>query len=166
LWCIDVTRWLEAQLPKVSVPENGADGDAPSADAFRDRARQVRQTIAGNLGLDAKAASRLTFTMTYRDAWYLGPRPKLDRASMLEAVRATPEKFIELMLQKELVEEAAFDPSQTFVTGGFGPGVYLGSLSQSNKRRLHLAEAQFTVAPQFGRLLCDVASKVFLIQHE
>ncbi|MCE9659933.1 MAG: hypothetical protein K8R60_15335 [Burkholderiales bacterium] len=99
--------------------------------------------------------------MTYKDAWYLGPRPNLDRTAMVAAVRATPAKFIELMLQKELIEAAAFDPNHTFITGGFGPGVYLGSLSQAVKRRLHLAEAGFSVNAKHGLLLCDITSKVF-----
>lgn len=151
---------IRIELPKYSTQPNGEMADAPS-EYFRDRARQVRQKIATDLGLDMKAASRLTFTMTYRDAWYLGPRPNLNWTGMLDAVRATPEKFIELMLQKELIEEAAFDPTQTFVTGGFGPGVYLGNLGKSTVRRLHLAEVQFTVRGKYGQVLCDVASKVF-----
>lgn len=151
---------IRIELPKQPTQSNGEVGEATS-EYFRDRARQVRQKIAADLGLEAKAASRLTFTMTYRDAWYLGPRPNLNWAGMLDAVRATPEKFIELMLQKELIEEAAFDPGQTFVTGGFGPGVYLGSLGKSTVRRLHLAEVQFTVRGKYGQLMCDVASKVF-----
>ncbi|MFY7865068.1 hypothetical protein [Roseateles sp.] len=151
---------IRIELPKQSTQPNGEAADATS-EYFRDRARQVRQKIATDMGLDAKAAGRLTFTMTYRDAWYLGPRPNLNWDGMLDAVRATPEKFIELMLQKELIEEAAFDPSQTFVTGGFGPGVYLGNLGKSTVRRLHLAEVQFTVRGKYGQVLCDVASKVF-----
>jgi hypothetical protein len=151
---------IRIELPKQSAQASGESIEA-APEFFRDRARQVRQTIANNLGLDAKAASRLTFTMTYRDAWHLGPRPNLNWNGMLDAVRATPEKFIELMLQKELLEEAAFDPSHTFVTGGFGPGVYLGSLGKGSARRLHLAEVQFTVRGKYGQLLCDVASKVF-----
>jgi len=150
-------------IPLPRVPGVGENGNevAPSVDFFRDRARQVRSVIAQALKLDAKAANRLTFTMTYKDAWYLGPRPNLDRAAMLAAVRATPAKFIELMLQKELIEAAAFDPDHTFITGGFGPGVYLGSFSQAVKRRLHLAEAGFNLNAKHGLLLCDITSKVF-----
>ncbi|MES2229235.1 MAG: hypothetical protein V4540_15925 [Pseudomonadota bacterium] len=152
---------ISIPLPRAPASgDNGSDA-ATSADFFRDRARQVRAVIGAALKLDAKAASRLTFTMTSKDAWYLGPRPNLDRAAMLAAVRATPAKFIELMLQKELIEAAAFDPDHTFVTGGFGPSVYLGSFSQAVKRRIHLAEAGFSVNAKHGLLLCDITSKVF-----
>lgn len=146
-------------LPKAQPAEGS---EPPSgADLFRDRAQQVRMTIAAALGLDAGAAGRLTFTMSSRDAWYLGPRPNLDRATMMAAVAAAPAKFIELMLQRELIEAAAFEPEHTFVTGGFGPGVFLGSASQAVKRRLPLAEANFSVHARQRRLICNVTSKVF-----
>jgi len=147
-------------LPKAQPAEGG--GEVPAGPAFfKDRAKQVRAAIAAALGLDAGAAGKLTFTMSSKDAWYLGPRPNLDRATMLAAVAAAPAKFIELMLQRELIEAAAFEPEHTFVTGGFGPGVFLGSASQAIKRRLHLAEASFSVNAKHGLLVCDVTSKVF-----
>ena len=150
-------------VPLPRMPDAGGNGQvgASYVDFFRDRARQVRAVIAKALKLDAKKASRLTFTMTNKDAWYLGPRPNLDRAATLAAARAMPAKFIELMLLKELIEAAAFDPDHTFVTGSFGPGVYLGSFSQAVKRRLHMAEARFNVNAKHGLLLCDITSKVF-----
>lgn len=80
---------------------------------------------------------------------------------MLNAVEGSPAKFIELMLQKELIESAAYDAEDTFVGGGFGPGVYLGSLSQASKRYLNLAEAHFDINAKHGTLICDVRSKVF-----
>jgi hypothetical protein len=147
-------------LPKAQPAEGGAEVPAGPA-FFKDRAKQVRAAIAAALGLDAGGAGKLTFMMSSKDAWYLGPRPNLDRATMLAAVAAAPAKFIELMLQRELIEAAAFEPEHTFVTGGFGPGVFLGSASQAIKRRLHLAEASFTVNAKHGLLVCDVTSKVF-----
>jgi hypothetical protein len=143
-------------------PQPSDGSEAPSGTGFfKDRAKQVRMTIAAALGLDAIAAAKLTFTMSSKDAWYLGPRPNLDRSTMMAAVAAAPAKFIELMLQRELIEAAAFDPELTFVTGGFGPGVFMGSAGQAVKRRLHLAEANFTVNTKHGLLLCDVTAKVF-----
>lgn len=146
------------QFAEVSKAAGG--GELP-ADYFRERARYVRQHIADELGLDESAASRLTFTMTNQDAWYLGPKPKLDRDSMVAAVRTQPDKFVELMLQRELLDAAAYDPEQTFVTGGFGPSVYLGSLSNAGARRLSLAEAKFTIRSRHRQIICDLAAKVF-----
>ncbi len=129
---------------------------------FKDRAARVRAQIAKTMGLDQTASRGLTFLMTAKDAWYLGSRPRLDQASMLSAVAAAPGTFIELMLYRELVEAAAFDRDDTFVTGGFGPRAYLGSASQVGSKRLHLAEAGFSVNRKHGLLLCDVASKVYV----
>lgn len=148
----------------LSFPRRQETGDGesdPAASVFIDRARQTREKIADALGLDATAASRLTFTMTSKEAWYLGPRPNLTLAAMLAAVRSSPEKYIELMLQKEFMEEAAFAPDHVFVTGGFGPGVYLSSLNQNSRNRVHLAEVKFSVNGKHGLLLCDVTAKVF-----
>lgn len=150
---------IQMPFPKRQDPEN-SDGE-PKAKVFTDRARQMREMIAAALNLDQDAASRLTFTMTPKEAWYLGPRPNLSRDSMMAAARSSPEKFIELMLQKEFIEDAAFSPDHIFVSGGFGPGVYLSSLSQNSKNRAHLAEVKFSVNKKHGILLCDIASKVF-----
>lgn len=143
-------------LPK-AVEEKLAKG----ASFFRERAKQVRAQIAKELGLTPSAATKLSFTMTSKDAWYLGPRPKLELQSMLDAVASTPAKFIELMLLKELIDSASFDAQDTFVGGGFGPGVYLGSISQASKKFLHLVEAEFAVNTKHGLLLCDVTAKRF-----
>jgi hypothetical protein len=136
------------------------EGEARGAGFFRERAKLVRAEIAMALGLEAEPASKLSFTMAGKDAWYLGPRPKLDAPSMLAAVAAQPAKFIVLMLLKELIESAAFE-DDTFVRGGFGPGVYLGSASQVSNKYLHLAEAEFEVNMKHGLLRCDVKSKRF-----
>lgn len=127
---------------------------------FRERAKLVRAEVAKELGLEGDAATKLSFTMAGKDAWYLGPRPKLDGPSMLAAVAAQPAKFIELMLLKELIESAAFE-EDTFVRGGFGSSVYLGSVSQASKKYLQLAEAEFQVNTKHGLLLCDVRAKRF-----
>lgn len=138
-----------------------AEEGAPRGAAFfRDRAKLVRAEIARELKLEGEAATKLSFTTAGKDAWYLGPRPKLDVPSMLAAVAAQPAKFIQLMLLKELIESAAFE-EDTFVRGGFGPGVYLGSASQATKKYLQLAEAEFDVNMKHGLLLCDVKSKRF-----
>ncbi|WP_066737525.1 hypothetical protein [Cupriavidus sp. D384] len=128
---------------------------------FKERAKLVRAEIANRLGLDAVAARKLTFRQSSRDAWYIGPRPSLTEGSMLNAVRDAPDVFIELMLKRHLIEAAAFDDQETFVTGGFGPSVYLGAASEAGKRRFHLAEAEFNINVKHGHLLCDVTSKVF-----
>lgn len=148
----------------ISVPlVKQAGGEVQAAATFfKDRAKEARHQIAKALDLDQAASAKLTFLMSAKDAWYLGPRPRLDQAGMLAAVAAAPAKFIELMLQRELIEAAAFESEDTFVTGGFGPSVYLGSATQMVKRRLHLAEAGFNVNPKHGLLLCDVTSKVFV----
>lgn len=143
------------------LPRSSEEQPARGVSFFRERARQVRGHIAKELCLDAAAATKLSFTMTSKDAWYLGPRPKLDLQSTLDAVASTPAKFIELMLLKELIESVAFDSEDTFVGGGFGPGVYLGSLSHASKKYLHLAEAAFAVNAKHGLLLCDVTAKRF-----
>jgi hypothetical protein len=162
-----LARWQAAQgglLVPIAMPlPKQAEDPRPASGAgfFRDRVKQLRAQIAKELGLDAAAATKLSFTMTSKDAWYLGPRPKLELQSMLDAVAGTPAKFIELMLLKELIESAAIDGTDTFVGGGFGPGVYLGSLSQASKKSLDLAEAGFSVNAKHGLLLCDVTAKSF-----
>lgn len=143
----------------VTMPK-AEEGSARGAEVFRERARFVRAEIAKELGLEGAAATKLSFAMAGKDAWYLGPRPKLDVASMLAAVAAQPAKFIQLMLLKELIESAAFE-EDTFVRGGFGPSVYLGSASQASKKYLQLAEAEFDVIAKHGLLLCDVKAKRF-----
>ena len=143
------------------LPKVAEDKSAKGVSFYRERAKQVRSLISSELGLEPSTAVKLSFTMTSKDAWYLGPRPKLDLQSMLDAVASTPAKFIELMLLKELIESASFDFQDTFIGGGFGPGVYLGSISQSSKRFLHLAEAEFTVNAKYGLLLCGVTAKRF-----
>ncbi|ACQ96534.1 hypothetical protein D0U02_30105 [Burkholderia pseudomallei] len=168
---VQLARW-EASRDSLIVPVSidlrqfaemakAAGGGELAPDFYKDRARYVRQHIAGELGLDEYAASRLTFTMTKSDAWYLGPKPKLNRESMIAAVRAHPEKFVELMLQRELLEAAAYDSEQTFVTGGFGPGVYLGSLPKADARRLYLAEAKFRIRSKYQQIVCDFIAKAF-----
>ncbi|NUA30557.1 hypothetical protein [Cupriavidus basilensis] len=149
-------------VPLPRTPALEGDEIATGASYFKDRARQVRALIAEALGMDGRAAAKLTFSISSTHAWYLGPRPKLDRTAMLAAVAAAPAKFIELMLQRELIEAAAFDPEHVFVTGGFGPSVYLGAGSQATKKRLHLAEAIFSVNPKHDLLLCNVKSKIFV----
>lgn len=148
-------------IPLARTPVSDGESEGIGTTYFKDRAKQIRKQIAAALGLDSRAASKLTFTMSSKDAWYLGPRPNLDHAAMLAAVSAAPAKFIELMLHRELIEAAAFDPEHVFVTGGFGPTVYLGSASQVVKKRLHLAQATFSLNPKHDLLLCDVMSKVF-----
>lgn len=160
-----LAKWQATQgslLVPIPVPITKPGDDAPQgAGFFRERAKQVRAEIAKALGLEGEAATKLSFTMAGKDAWYLGPRPKLDGPSMLAAVAAQPAKFIELMLLKELIESAAFE-EDTFVRGGFGPGVYLGSASQASKRHLQLAEAEFEVNTKHGLLLCNVRAKRFV----
>nr|WP_315597666.1 hypothetical protein [uncultured Cupriavidus sp.] len=159
-----LAKWQAGQsgllVPIPLVMTKAEEGASRGAGFFRDRAKLVRAEIARELGLDGEAASKLSFTMAGKDAWYLGRRPKLDVPSMLAAVAAQPAKFIELMLLKELIESAAFE-EDTFVRGGFGPGVYLGSVSQASKTYLQLAEAEFEVNMKHGLLLCDVKSKRF-----
>lgn len=128
---------------------------------FRQRAKLVRAQIAKELVIEGDAALKLSFTMSSKDAWYLGPRPKLNAQRMLDAVAGSPGKFIELMLLKELIESSALDAEDTFVGGGFGPGVYLGSASQASKRHLQLAQAEYSVNTKHGLLLCDVTTKRF-----
>ncbi|WP_431274661.1 hypothetical protein ACQ858_22135 [Variovorax ureilyticus] len=128
---------------------------------FRQRAKVVRAQIAKELGLEGDAALKLSFTMSSKDAWYLGPRPKLDVQSMLDAVAGSPSKFIELMLLKELIESSALDAEDTFVGGGFGPGVYLGSANQASKKHLQMAQAEYSVNAKHGLLLCDLTAKRF-----
>jgi len=159
-----LAKWQAGQgslLVPIPVSLPRAEEGAPrEAGFFRERAMRVRAEIARELGLEGDAATKLSFAMAGRDAWYLGPRPKLDVPSMLAAVAAQPAKFIQLMLLKELIESAAFE-EDTFVRGGFGPSVYLGSTSQSSKKYLQLAEAEFEVNMKHGLLLCDVKSKRF-----
>jgi hypothetical protein len=136
------------------------EGSPRGVDFFRERAKLVRAEIAKALDLEGDAVLKLSFMMAGKEAWYLGPRPKLDVPSMVAAVAAQPAKFIELMLRKDLIESAAFE-EDTFVRGGFGPSVYLGSASQASKKYLQLAEAEFEVNMKHGLLLCDVRAKRF-----
>lgn len=161
---VRLAEWESTQntllVPRsIELPPISRDGG--NGRQYADRARAVRGQIAAALGLDAQAAERLTFTMQGKQAWYLGPRPNLDPTAAAEAARQTPERYIQLMLQRELIEDAALDAEDVFVSGGFGPGVYLGSLGQVSKRRLHLVEARFTVRSKFDQLLCDVVAQTF-----
>lgn len=149
-------------LVPIAIPlPKPTDSSPKGVSFFRHRAKLVRTQIAKELGLGGDAALKLSFTMSSKDAWYLGPRPRLDAQSMLDAVAGSPAKFIELMLLKELIEASALDAQDTFVGGGFGPGVYLGSASQVSKKHLQLAEADYTVNTKHGLLLCDVTAKRF-----
>lgn len=144
----------------IQIPTSGEEASRGAA-YFHDQAKLVRAAIARELGLEGEVASKLSFMMVGKDAWYLGTRPKLDLQSMQAAVAVHPAKFIGLMLLKELIESAAFE-EDTFVRGGFGPSVYLGSTSQASKKYLQLAEAKFDVNVKHGLLLCDVKSKRFV----
>lgn len=160
-----LAKWQASQgslLVPIAIPLPKATEDSPKGVSFfRHRAKLVRAQIAKDLGLEGDAALKLSFSMSSKDAWYLGPRPKLDAQSMLDAVAGSPGKFIELMLLKELIESSALDAQDTFVGGGFGPGVYLGSASQASKKYLQLAEAEYSVNTKHGLLLCDVTAKRF-----
>lgn len=162
-----LARWQAKQsglLVPICIPlprPTPGQGSLRGAAFFREQALQVREKIAASLGLPPEKAARLAFSITGKDAWYLGPRPNLDLASTLAAVASRPEKFIELMLLKGLIETAAIDKEDTFIGAGFGPGVYLGSLAQASKNYLHLAEAVFTVNTKHHFLLCDVRAKTF-----
>lgn len=159
-----LAKWQENQgsllVPIAMEMPKPEEGGPNGQGFFRERAKLVRAAIARELNLEGDAATKLSFTMAGKDAWYLGPRPKLDVLSMLAAVAAQPSKFLELMLLKELIESAAFE-ADTFVHGGFGPSVYLGSASQVSRKYLQLAEAEFDVNTKHGLLLCNVRSKRF-----
>lgn len=147
-------------LVPIAMPLPKSTAETPRGISFfQQRAKLVRAQIAKELGLQGDAALRVSFTMSSKDAWYLGPRPKLNVQSMLDAVAGSPDKFIELMLLKELIESSALDAEDTFVGGGFGPGVYLGSTSQASKKNLQLAQAKYSVNKKHGLLLCDVTAK-------
>ncbi|MDX7998960.1 hypothetical protein FE394_07060 [Xenorhabdus sp. Reich] len=103
--------------------------------------------------------------MIKNKAWYLRPRPNLSKESMIAAAQAHPGKFIELMLKKELIEAAAFDAEQTFVAGGFGPGVYLGSMHQADKKIQKLVEVEFNIN-KYSILICNVKSQVFVKRNK
>lgn len=160
-----LASWQAGQgslLVPIAIPLPKATEESPKGIIFfRQRAKLVRAQIARELGLEGDAALKLSFTMSSKDAWYLGPRPKLDVRSMLEAVAGSPGKFIELMLLKELIESSALDAEDTFVGGGFGSGVYLGSASQASKKFLQLAQAEYAVNTKHGLILCDVTAKRF-----
>lgn len=165
-----LARW-EAGRRSLVVPTridlatlSGLTTDGPrSNDWYAMRARLVRREIARRLGLDAAQTAQLTFTMSEGNAWYLGPRPKLTKEGMLAAVGgADADKFLQLMLQREFIAQAAYDPSQYFVYGGFGPGVYLGSLSQQLGRALRLNEVVFNIRSKFGQIICDVTARRFV----
>lgn len=160
-----LARWQATQgslLVPIAIPLPKPTEDSPKGVSFfRHRAKLVRTKIAKELNLEGDAALKLSFSMSSKEAWYLGPRPKLDAQSMLDAVAGSPGKFIELMLLKELIESSALDAQDTFVGGGFGPGVYLGSASQASKKYLQLAEAEYSVNTKHGLLLCDVTAKRF-----
>jgi len=129
---------------------------------YQERARLVRTRIAQDLGLDDSAARKLTFSVTPREAWYLGRTPNLDTAGMVAAAASSPAMFIELMLTKHLIEAGVRDAEDMLVSGGFGPSVYLGSASQATKRRVNLAEVDFKVNTKFNYLLCGLTAKSFL----
>lgn len=141
-------------LPPVKSIEKGET-------SYAARIRQARGDVAKALGLEGVAAQKISFQVVGQEVWFLGPRPKLDIHSMLAAVQAQPARFIELMLRKALIESAAWQ-HDTFVCGGFGPGVYLGSSSQAVGKFLHVVEAVFQVREKHDLLLCDVHAKRFM----
>lgn len=162
-----LARWQAshgALLVPIAVPLTelkSTEGETRGVQFFRDRAKQMRALIAKRLALTGEAAEKLTFSISNKEAWYLGPRAKLDAGTMFNAVASNPAKFIELMLLKEMIESAARCAADTFVGWGFGPGVYLGSLSQASKNRLELAEVEFRLQQKHGLLLCDVSARSF-----
>lgn len=160
-----LATWQAGQgslLVPIAIPLPKVTEETPmGVSYFRLRAKLVRAQIAKELGLVGDSALKLSFSMTKKDAWYLGRRPRLDAQSMLDAVVGSPAKFIELMLLNELIESSALDAEDTFVGGGFGPGVYLGSASQASKKHLQLVEAEYTVNMKHGLLLCGVTAKRF-----
>ena len=88
-----LARWQATQgslLVPIAIPLPRATEDSPKrVSFFRHRAKLVRVQIAKELGLDGDAALKLSFSMSSKDAWYLGPRPRLDAQTMLDAVAAT-----------------------------------------------------------------------------
>jgi hypothetical protein len=162
-----LARWQAshgALVVPIAVPLTelkSTEAEARGPQFFRDRAKQMRALIANRLALTGDAAEKLTFSMSSKEAWYLGPRARLDAAAMFNAVASNPAKFIELMLLKEMAESAARGATDTFVGWGFGPGVYLGSLSQASRSRLDVAEVEFRLQQKHGLLLCDVSARTF-----
>ncbi|KAF7961421.1 hypothetical protein AWV80_00250 [Cupriavidus sp. UYMU48A] len=112
------------RLAPLEAPES-SEGEATDVGFFRERAQQFRSKIARALGLPPEAARHVTFLMQGELAWYLGAGTELARSELLDAVAVAPERYIKLMLLRELIESAAYDPDHVFVTGGFGPGVYI-----------------------------------------
>lgn len=138
-----------------TVSEDGGRRD------YLERARRVREAIAKRVGLDELQAQRLSFMQFGRTAWYLGPRNGPSTQTPLAAIDAAPDKFIQLMLMKGLLERAAYDKEHVFITGAFGPGVYLGDAATADKRRLQLVEALFTVVLKRNHVICDIRSRAF-----
>src|SRR4051812_44878275 len=74
-----------ALLVPIAVPLTelkSTEGEPRGVQFFRDRAKQMRALIAKRLALTGDAAEKLTFSMSNKEAWYLGPRAKLDAGTM------------------------------------------------------------------------------------
>ncbi|WP_319938509.1 hypothetical protein [Xenorhabdus littoralis] len=163
--CLLVPCYIE--LPKI-IPdseENESLNTTVIESLSKKRTNWARREIAKILQLSVAATDKFTFSIIKNKAWYLRPRPNLSKESMIAAAQAHPGKFIELMLKKELIEAAAFDAEQTFVAGGFGPGVYLGSMHQADKKIQKLVEVEFNIN-KYSILICNVKSQVFVKRNK
>lgn len=71
--CSDSTGWSRGtSCTSLDRPAALRLNPARRRGLLRERAKQVRQAIAKELVLDEQAALKLSFTMTSKDAWYLG----------------------------------------------------------------------------------------------
>jgi hypothetical protein len=132
---------------------------------YSDRVKKARKQIADKLGMDDDQADRISFTMTGDSVWYLGSAPNLEASQMEAAAEAEPAKFLQLMLQKSLLDSATFD-DDIFVHGGFGPGVYLGHKITGDEKYIHLNQAIFDISQKFRSISCDVGAHRFVRKTE
>lgn len=129
---------------------------------YVEQAHWLKGVLAARLGLEAEEARRLSFLRFGRAAWCLGPRRGRETQAPLAGVEAAPDRFVQLMLLKAILERGARREGDLFVTGAFGAGAYLGSLGTAGGRRLQLVEVDYRVNLKHGHVLCDVHNKVFV----
>jgi hypothetical protein len=159
---IKATGGEDSPEPATSSP------DELDQEAFRDRARLIRQAIAHQLRIvDPTQIDQITYTQTADQAWFLGPRPGMTMDSAIGAACSTDEvarHYIRLVLLKELVAQAALDAQDVFIQSGFGPLVYL-MVAQKRVDYLHMFEVDFQVVERSGAavITCLIHYKVF--QH-
>jgi hypothetical protein len=154
----------DAALGEAAVAEN------PDQEFFRLRAQRIRVLLAQKLKLSGRLGDaqrkKLSFLIRGKQAWFLAPRVGLTAAAMQVHAANNPAIYLQLILQKEMVESAALDVIDTKVLTEYGPGVHLLHVAQDGKRTMQLAEVCYDVNDKRGMIVCNVRAQTFFRTRE